>query len=116
MSPANVTAGDVMEFDLDSNSVDQRGHSLFLERFIHGEIYKARPDAKSVIHSHSPGVIPFSVTNLIYRCVRCCTPLRSSMLGPVFEIRDTGGVTDLLVRNSALAKALAATVESSRSR
>ena len=42
MSPADVTAADIMEFDLDSNPVDRRGRSMFLERFIHGEIYKAR--------------------------------------------------------------------------
>jgi hypothetical protein len=38
MSPANVTDADIMEFDLDSNPVDPRGRSLFLERFIHGEM------------------------------------------------------------------------------
>jgi Class II Aldolase and Adducin N-terminal domain len=54
-----------LEFDLDSNPLDQHGRSLFLERFIHGEIYKARPDVNSVIHSHSPGVIPFSVTTRV---------------------------------------------------
>jgi Class II Aldolase and Adducin N-terminal domain len=32
MSPADVTAADIMEFDLDSNPVDQRGRSVFLER------------------------------------------------------------------------------------
>src|ERR1051325_8761115 len=64
MSPADVTAADIMEFDLDSNPVDRRGRSMFLERFIHGEIYKARPDVMAVIHSHSPGVIPFGITNV----------------------------------------------------
>src|SRR5512136_3020189 len=67
MSPANVTAADIMEFDLDSNPVDQRGRSMFLERFIHGEIYKVRPDVNAVIHSHSPGVIPFGITNVPMR-------------------------------------------------
>src|SRR3954452_7956262 len=47
MSPANVSADDIMEFDLDSNLVDHRGCSMFLERFIHGEIYKARPDVNA---------------------------------------------------------------------
>src|SRR6267142_1008993 len=49
--------------------VDQRGRSIFLERFIHGEIYKARPDVNAVIHSHSPGVIPFGITNVPLRPV-----------------------------------------------
>ena len=52
---ALVTADDIMEFDLDGNAIDPRGRSLFLERFIHSEIYKARPDVMSVVHTHSPG-------------------------------------------------------------
>jgi HCOMODA/2-hydroxy-3-carboxy-muconic semialdehyde decarboxylase len=62
IAPGLVTADDIMEFDLDSNPVDRRGRALFIERFIHGEVYKARPDVNSVIHTHSAGVIPFSVT------------------------------------------------------
>jgi HCOMODA/2-hydroxy-3-carboxy-muconic semialdehyde decarboxylase len=107
IAPGIVTAADIMEFDLDSNPVDRRGRSMFIERFIHGEIYKARADVDSVIHTHSMGVIPFSITK---------TPLRpvihnASFLHvgvPVWEIRDAGGVTDMLVRNEALAKSLAA--------
>jgi len=109
MSPANVTAADIMEFDLDSNPVDPRGRSLFLERFIHGEIYKARPDVNAVIHSHSPGVIPFGITNVPMRPV-FHTAAFLHVGVPVFEIRNAGGATDMLVRNGALAKALAATL------
>ncbi|WP_246664148.1 class II aldolase/adducin family protein [Tardiphaga sp. P9-11] len=88
LAPALVTADDIMEYDLDSNPVDAKGRASFLERFIHGEIYKARPDVKAVVHTHSPGIIPFSVSS---------TPLRPVFhLGaflfpevPVFEIRDS---------------------------
>jgi HCOMODA/2-hydroxy-3-carboxy-muconic semialdehyde decarboxylase len=107
MSPADVTAADIMEFDLDSNPVERRGRSMFLERFIHGEIYKARPDVMAVIHSHSPGVIPFGITNVPLRPV-----LHSSSFlwvgVPVFEIRDAGGMTNMLIGNADLARALAA--------
>ena len=106
MSPANVSADDIMEFDLDSSPVDQRGRGMFLERFIHGEIYKARPDVNAVIHSHSPGVIPFGVTNVPMRPV-FHTAAFLAVGVPVFEIRDAGGMTNMLVRNGALAKALA---------
>jgi len=109
MSLANVSADDIMEFDLDSNPVDQRGRSMFLERFIHGEIYKARPDVNAVIHSHSPGVIPFGVTNVPMRPV-FHTAAFLAVGVPVFEIRDAGGMTNMLVRNGALAKALATTL------
>jgi len=63
LAPALVTADDIMEFDLEGNAVDARGRTVFLERFIHSEIYKARPDVMGVVHTHSAGVIPFSVTN-----------------------------------------------------
>jgi HCOMODA/2-hydroxy-3-carboxy-muconic semialdehyde decarboxylase len=49
-----VSADDIMEFDLNSNPVDPRGRVLALERFIHGEIYKARPEVNAVIHSTRP--------------------------------------------------------------
>ena len=107
IAPGIVSAADIMEFDLDSNPVDRRDRSMFIERFIHGEIYKVRPDVDSVIHTHSMGVIPFSITK---------TPLRpvihnASFLHvgvPVWEIREAGGVTNMLVRNAALAQSLAA--------
>src|SRR5438105_13828270 len=57
MAPALVKADDVLEYDLDSVAVDPKGRALFLERFIHGEIYKARPDVIAVVHSHSPSII-----------------------------------------------------------
>ena len=109
MSPADVTAADIMEFDLDSNPVDRRGRSMFLERFIHGEIYKARPDVMAVIHSHSPGVIPFGITNVPLRPVFHTASFLWVGV-PVFEIRDAGGMTNMLVGNGDLAKALAATL------
>ena len=110
LAPILVTANDIMEYDLESNPVDPKGRMSVLERFIHGEIYKARPDVKAVIHSHSPSVVPFSVTQVPMRPVI----LVASFLWvgvPVFEIRDAGGpATTMLVRNASLGKALAATL------
>jgi HCOMODA/2-hydroxy-3-carboxy-muconic semialdehyde decarboxylase len=106
LAPELVTAGDIVEHDLDSVGVNAAGRTLYLERFIHGEIYRARPDVQAVVHHHSPSVIPFGVST---------QPLRplyhmAAFLGdgvPVFEIRAAGGMTDLLVRDAALARALA---------
>ncbi len=107
VAPALVKAEDIMEFDLDSNAADLRGRRIYLERFIHGEIYKLRPDVKAVIHSHSPSVIPFGVARARLQPIYHM----SAFLGtdvPVFEIRDVAGTgTDLLVRNAALGRALA---------
>jgi HCOMODA/2-hydroxy-3-carboxy-muconic semialdehyde decarboxylase len=110
MAPALVQADDILACDLDSNVIDERGRKTYLERFIHGEIFKMRPDVNSVIHSHSPSVIPFGVTGARLRPI--CH--MSGFLGastPVYEIRHTAGEdSDLLVRSHALGKALAETL------
>src|SRR3984885_13879447 len=64
IAPESVTAADILALDLDSQTVDPKddGKLLYRERFIHGEIYKARPDVNAVVHSHSPTVGPFTVT------------------------------------------------------
>ena len=87
--------------------IDANGRALFLERFIHGEIYKARPDVMAVVHTHSPGVIPFTVSQVPLR------PLfhNAAFLAagaPVWEIRKDFGETDMLVRDAARGKSLAA--------
>jgi ribulose-5-phosphate 4-epimerase/fuculose-1-phosphate aldolase len=106
LAPALVTAADVMEFDLDSNPVDRRGRSMFSERYIHGEIYKARPDVNGVVHTHSMGVIPFGVTQVPLKpIIHTASFLHVGV--PVWEIREAGGVTNMLVSNAALGKALA---------
>ena len=56
LAPQMVTADDIMEFDLDCNAVEPRGRNGFIERYLHGEIFRARPDVMAVAHSHSPSV------------------------------------------------------------
>ena len=104
-----VTAKDIIEFDLDSRPVDTHGlpmSALFTERYIHGEIYKQRPDVIAVVHTHAPTLISFGVTNVPLR------PMyhRSAFISfgiPVFEIRERAGMTDMLIRNSTLGRDLA---------
>lgn len=54
IAPELVTAADIMEYDLDSVPVDARGRGTYLERFIHGEIYRMRPDVRAVVHNTRP--------------------------------------------------------------
>ena len=107
MAPGLVQAADIVMCDLDGNVHDAQGRRTYVERFIHSEIYRARPDVMAVIHSHSPAVIPFGVTGQRLRPI--CH--MSGFLGaqaPVFEIRHAAGEsTDLLIRNQALGQALA---------
>src|SRR5579863_1705176 len=109
MAPALVTEKDMLEFDLDGNPVQSDAPAAYLERFIHGEIYRKRQDVMSVVHSHSPSVVPFSVvtgTKLRPVCHMC--GFLSEKGTPVFEIRDFAGPgSDLLVTSGKLGAALA---------
>jgi ribulose-5-phosphate 4-epimerase/fuculose-1-phosphate aldolase len=105
-APGLVTAEDLAIYDLDSNAQTLRERRPYNERFIHGEIYKARPDIHAVVHCHTPSLVTFCV---------CHTPLRplyhmSGFLGrgvARFEIRETAGMTDMLVSSPPLGAALA---------
>ena len=109
LAPALVTADDIMEFDLDGNAVDPRGRSIFLERFIHSEIYKARPDVMAVVHTHSPGVIPFGVSQVPLRPMYHNAAFLAAG-APVWDIRTDFGETDLLVRDASRGRSLAQTL------
>ena len=103
-APGLVTASDIMEFTLDGEPVRPDDRPVYSERFIHSEVYRARPDVKAVVHSHSPTVVPFSVTQVPLK------PIRGAFLYPevpVFDTRDAAGWTNLLISNSALGRALA---------
>jgi len=107
MAPGLVTTDDIVACDLDGNVHDKRGRKTYVERFIHSEIYRCRPDVMAVIHSHSPAVIPFGVTGARLRPICHMSGFLGAQV-PVFEIRHTAGEgSDLLIRNQALGKALA---------
>jgi HCOMODA/2-hydroxy-3-carboxy-muconic semialdehyde decarboxylase len=109
LAPALVTVDDIMEFTLDGEACDARGRTPFIERCIHGEIYRKRPDVMAIAHGHSPSVIPFGLV---------ATPMRATYHNaaflaagvPVFDIRTKFGTTDIVInsaeRGAALAEAL----------
>lgn len=108
VSPELVEAGDILEYDLQGAAVDSRGRKGYLERFIHGSLYEARPDIQSVVHNHSRSVIPFGLTPEKLR------PLihSSGTIGnevPVWDARQTFGDTDLLVSSVEMGRDLART-------
>ncbi|MEO8442603.1 MAG: class II aldolase/adducin family protein [Betaproteobacteria bacterium] len=107
IAPAQVMPADIIEYDLDSNPCNANGRTSFLERFIHGEIYKARPDIRSVVHSHSPSVIPFGLVGVSMRAMFHNAAFIAAGV-PVFDIRDKFGATDMLIRDGAKGVALAA--------
>lgn len=106
-SPELVEASDILEFGLDGEPVMPTTRKLYLERYIHGAIFEARPGVHAVVHSHAEDVLPYSLTS---------EPLRpvihnASKMGthvPVWDIRDTFGDTNMLVANLAHGRDLAA--------
>jgi ribulose-5-phosphate 4-epimerase/fuculose-1-phosphate aldolase len=113
IAPQTVQAEDILEYDLDSRPLDaggpNSGRDSVSERFIHSEIYRARPDVTSVVHNHSPSVIPFSVTGVKMRALFHMASFIGDGL-PVFEIRKVKKGSDLLVRDPKLGAALAKTL------
>ena len=108
LAPAQVKRQDILCFDLDGNDVTGSGLHPYLERFIHAEMYRAKPEVVSVVHSHSPSVIPFGVTKTDLRPIYHM----AGFLGDGAAHFDIGehGDTDMLVRDSYLGKALAKTM------
>ena len=109
IAPELVDVGDLIEYDLDSRPLDDGGRDSVNERFIHGEIYRARPEVMCVVHNHSPSVVPFSVSGVPLRALYHMASFIGDGL-PNFEIRDVRQGTDLLIRDAALGKALASTL------
>jgi HCOMODA/2-hydroxy-3-carboxy-muconic semialdehyde decarboxylase len=106
LAPALVTADDIMEFSLDGEACDARGRRGFLERFLHGEIYRRRADVMAIAHGHAAATIPFGLV---------ATPMRAMFHNaaflaagvPVFDIRDKFGATDIVIGSRAKGAALA---------
>jgi len=111
LAPALVTADDIMEFTLDcdacpSTSPGASGRTAFIERYLHGGIYKQRADVMAIAHGHSAAVIPFGLV---------ATPMRATYHNaaflaagvPVFDIRDRFGATDIVINNAEKGAALA---------
>jgi len=110
-APGIVTKEDILEFDDNSVPIDQKGRELYSERFIHGELFRARPDVQSVVHSHSYAILPYSVTNAPLKAMIHVANFLGTEPAPVFDLAKVGGADNrMLVQNApqgnALAKAL----------
>lgn len=110
VAPGLVSATDIIEYDSNSEPIDENGRTSCIERYIHREIYRVLHDVRAVVHSHSQAVIPFADTKIAMRQMNHI----AAHLGagaPAFDIRTVGGDgTDMLIRNNALGEALAQTL------
>jgi ribulose-5-phosphate 4-epimerase/fuculose-1-phosphate aldolase len=109
LAPELVTADDIVELDLESKGLNDGGRAMYLERFIHGAIYKARPEVNAIVHSHSPALVPFSVSSVPLRPVSHTAGFITDGV-PIFDIRKASGITDMLVSDADRASRLAATL------
>lgn len=106
LAPALVTADDIMEFTVDCEPCEARGRTPFIERYLHGGIYRKRPEVMAIAHGHSAAVIPFGLVT---------TPMRATYHNaaflaagvPVFDIRERFGATDIVINNAEKGAALA---------
>ena len=112
-APERVDPADIMEFTLASEAVDARGRKPYLERFIHGALYEARPDVQAIVHNHSPSTIPFGITRKTLRpLLHMCASIGHKV--PLWDSRDKFGDTALLVENQAMGRDLAKRVGKGR--
>ena len=107
ISPGRVSEHDIIELDLDGAQVARGDRLVYSERFIHAEIYRVRADVNAVVHSHSPSVIPFSVTDVALRPIIHTAPFLHPDV-PVFDTRHVPEAKTPLVNSAAIGKALAA--------
>ena len=108
-APRLVTKEDILEFDLDSTPVDLRGLKPYSERFIHGCIYKSRPDVMSICHNHAHELLPLAVTKTVMRPALHTAAVIGHEV-PVWDIRDQFGDTNMLVTSNEMGNSLAAAV------
>jgi HCOMODA/2-hydroxy-3-carboxy-muconic semialdehyde decarboxylase len=112
-APERIEVDDIMEFTLEGDPVDARGRAPYLERFIHGGLYEARPDVHSVVHNHSPSVIPFGVTeNKLKPLLHMCANIGHDV--GTWDSHDKFGDTALLVETVEMGRDLAGAVCSGR--
>jgi ribulose-5-phosphate 4-epimerase/fuculose-1-phosphate aldolase len=105
-APDCIEEADITEYTLDGETVGTSVGAPYLERFIHGAIYEAHPDVHSVVHNHSPSVIPFGVTGCKLKpLLHMCANIGHAV--PVWDSHDKFGDTALLVENMEMGRDLA---------
>jgi 3-hydroxy-2-methylpyridine-4,5-dicarboxylate 4-decarboxylase len=110
LAPSLVTLADIQRLTLDGETTDNR--PSYLERYIHSEIYKVRPDVHCVLHSHSPAVLPYCFVDQPLRPVTHVGAFIGESV-PVYEIRDKlGDDTDLFGGSPAVCAEIAASLGS----
>jgi HCOMODA/2-hydroxy-3-carboxy-muconic semialdehyde decarboxylase len=105
-APERIERDDIVEYTLAGEAIDKSAPAPYLERFIHGAIYEARPDVYAIVHNHSPSVIPFGVTaKKLKPFLHMCAHIGHEV--PTWDSRDKFGDTTLLVSDMEMGRDLA---------
>ena len=107
LAPAFVQRSDILEFDLEGRHTGNDRRTPYLERFIHGAIYEARPEVIAVVHAHAEDTLPFGIAPARLKPVIHSGAFIGAEV-PVWDIaRKFGDKTNLLVTNAAQGRDLA---------
>ena len=105
-APERIDRSDIVEYTLAGEAIDKNAPTPYMERFIHGAIYEARPEVQAVVHNHAPSVIPFGVTGKKLRpFLHMCAHIGHEV--PTWDSRDKFGDTTLLVSDMAMGRDMA---------
>lgn len=108
LAPKRVRPEDVAIVGLNGEARTPIDAKLPVERYIHAEIYRARPEVGAVVHSHAAPVLPFSVvkSERVQPLCHICGFLHG-MPEPYDVANHFGPATDLLIRNAGMGQSLA---------
>jgi len=104
--PSTVAASDMISFGLDGQPLTVTDTPLFVERFIHSEIYRARADVNAICHHHAPSLMPFCITSRPLVPVSQAGAFMGAQV-PLWDSATEFSDTAMLVSDSAQASSLA---------
>lgn len=100
VAPGGASLSDMIEYDLESTPVKGPRNDNARETYLHGQIFKARPDVMAVVHAHTPEFVAFGMSSVpLYWGPG--NPL------PVWDIRPVNGGRSGIVSSNPLGQSMA---------
>jgi ribulose-5-phosphate 4-epimerase/fuculose-1-phosphate aldolase len=99
VAPGGASLSDMVKYDLESTPVDGPRNDNARETFLHGQVFKARPDVMAVVHAHTPEFVAFGMSSVpLY-----WGPDRQV---PVWDIRPVNNGRSGIVSTNALGQSM----------
>lgn len=100
-SRSTLTAADVVPLNVHTGVRIGEGDEPPSEFHIHTEIYRRRPDVKSIVHSHPEHILALSIIGQPLRHVTCVNPFLPEAGAPTF---DSSVLINTQARGAAMAE------------